>query len=67
MSQKIIVSVDRMGNTKVEAEGFTGGACTDATAAIEQALAGAPGGVERTYKDSWYESQGQHEEQKVGW
>lgn len=66
MSQKIKVSIDRMGNSKVEAEGFVGTSCAEATKVVEQALAGK-GGMERSFKDEWYESEGQHEQQKLGW
>lgn len=66
MSKKIIVTIDKMGNSKVEADGFNGVGCEAATGPIEQALAGGTG-VERTYKDEWHNNEGQHQEQTVGW
>lgn len=53
MSRKIIVRIDALGRPQVEAMGFNGVGCTDATQAIEAALAGS-GGVERVIKPEWY-------------
>ena len=57
MSKIINVKIDPMGNATVEADGFQGQGCEDATSAIEKALAGGSGKVERTYKDEWHESE----------
>ena len=52
MERKIIVTIPQFGAPKVEAIGFDGQGCTDATSAIEKALNSA--GVEnRDYKSEW--------------
>ncbi len=38
--QKIKIEFDRFGNTRVDAVGFAGKGCVEATAYVEQALAG---------------------------
>lgn len=48
-AKKIKVTIDALGNPKVEAEGFLGQGCTQATAPIENALSGG-GGVTRVLK-----------------
>ena len=50
--KKIHVKIDAMGTPTIEAEGFNGMGCTDATAPIERALSGG-GPMERTYKPEW--------------
>ena len=52
MSEKIIVKIDALGNPTVEAEGFQGVACEDATRPIEEILSGA-GGVTKEFKPEW--------------
>jgi NifU-like protein involved in Fe-S cluster formation len=54
--KKIEVVIDPMGNAKVEAFGFQGQGCTDATKAIETALAGGAGQVTREMKPEWHET-----------
>ncbi len=56
MERKITVSISPLGASKIEAHNFSGGACTDATKAIETALAGS-GGVDRVIKPEWYEAE----------
>ena len=54
MSEKRIkVTIDLLGNTKVEAVGFNGCGCTEATAPIERALGGK---ADRTLKDEYHAS-----------
>lgn len=70
MEQKrITVVIDAIGRSTVEAHGFTGGACTDATKAIEQALAGGPGGVTRVFKPEWqaYDDTSNQEQERQSW
>lgn len=55
---QIIVKVSPLGDTKIEAEGFTGTACTEATEALELALAGKKN---TDHKPEYFESAGQHE------
>lgn len=38
--KKIVMTFDKKGETKIEAFGFTGGACLAATKSIEDALGG---------------------------
>ena len=52
MNERIIVKIDALGNPTVEADGFTGTACEDATRPIEEVLAGS-GGVTKEYKPEW--------------
>lgn len=47
------ITIDPLGNPKIEAIGFNGQGCTDATEAIEKALAGGNGKVTREYKPEW--------------
>lgn len=53
MQKKIIVTIDPLANTTVEAEGFNGVGCADATKAIEQAVAGGGGVVTREFKPEY--------------
>lgn len=65
--QKTIkVTIDQLGNPKVEAIGFHGVGCAAATEAIEKALAPGSGGVSREMKPEWHEveTEGQHEEMR---
>lgn len=49
--KRIIVTIDRRGKTKIEAEGFSGTECLDATKELEKAF----GAVEsRTAKTEMY-------------
>lgn len=52
MSKKVEIIIDPLGNPSIEAIGFGGQGCTDATAAIEKALAGS-GQITREYKPEW--------------
>ena len=54
MSKQIIITIDRKGATAIEAEGFTGTSCLDATKSFEDALQGVT--VERENKPEMYES-----------
>ncbi|MET4190657.1 MULTISPECIES: DUF2997 domain-containing protein [unclassified Bradyrhizobium] len=40
---KIVVTINKLGDSKVEVEGETGGRCVEMTASVEAALAGNPG------------------------
>ena len=64
--RKIIVKIDPRGNATVEAQGFNGQGCTDATKAIEQALAGGGGEVTREFKPEWSNEQ-EDQHAQVGW
>lgn len=50
MSRSIEITIDPLGNSKVEAVGFKGVGCEDATKAIEVALTGPGGAVTRQFK-----------------
>lgn len=53
------IIVDKLGDTKIEAEGFTGAACEDATKAVELALAGKS--VHKDHTDDYFAAgEGQH-------
>ena len=51
----ITIVIDPMGNAKVDANNFTGGACVKASEPIEKALAGGDGIVVRSHKDGYHE------------
>lgn len=65
--RKVTVTIDAMGNPKFEAHGFNGQGCEDATRGLEQALSGGSGGVEKTYKDEWYNEADEAEQQHMTW
>lgn len=53
MNKQIKVTIDPIGNSKVEAIGYNGVGCEAATKNVEEALAGGRGGVERVMKPEW--------------
>lgn len=56
MPDKIIkVSIDKLGNTQVTTDGYTGSDCLEATKKLEQALTGSKGDVSREYKPEYYQ------------
>lgn len=63
-SKKIHVTIDALGNPKIEAEGFTGGSCAEATKVIEQALASG-GETTRELKPEWYQQNTSTQEQHI--
>jgi len=65
--KKVVVVIDPMGNTKVEAIGFNGVGCEAATKPIEEALAGAVG-MTRVLKPEWTNSaDAQEDNHEVQW
>lgn len=54
MVERVVVKLPCMGSPKIEAQGFTGTACTDATARMEAALAGS-GDKVTILKDEYHE------------
>ena len=56
MVRQVKVTIDALGNPRIEAIGFGGVGCTETTKLLEDALAGAKGGVTRELKPEWYES-----------
>lgn len=68
MQKEIVVTIDQLGNAVVEAKGFKGKGCTDATAAIEQALSAGGGAVDRVMKPEFNMPGGETGQQvKQGW
>jgi hypothetical protein len=58
MHKTITVKINALGMPTVEANGFQGGSCTDATKAIEKALSPSnEGNTETEFKSSFYESE----------
>lgn len=57
--KKIIVKIDSLGSPTVEAEGFYGVGCVDATKNIEDALTSNPStnSIRRELKSSYYENE----------
>ena len=75
-NRRIIVTIDGMGNPKIEADGFAGMGCVqlnarinciNATAPIEKALPGGAGGVEREMKPEWHQSEETNQSEQVTW
>lgn len=66
MDKKIKVTIDPLGNTVVDAMGFQGQGCADATKAIEQALVGGTGDAERVFKPEWNETEDETHVQEIG-
>jgi hypothetical protein len=67
--RKIKISISPLGAPTIEAQGFNGQGCTDATKAIETALAGGQGGITREMKPEWFNSNdaSQDEQEHVRW
>lgn len=61
--RRIRVKIDPLGKPTVEAVGFLGIGCTDATAPIERALAGGDGTVDRVMKPEWSQTAEEQDEQ----
>lgn len=55
MARQILVRISKYGDTKIDAEGFTGTSCVEATQAIELALGG---GGKRDLKPEYDEPEG---------
>jgi len=63
--KKVKVTIDQMGNPVIEAVGFNGCGCTDATKSIENALGGP---VDRTMKPEYNAGGGTNQQHiKQGW
>ena len=60
MAQKKMINViiDPFGGARVEADGFKGESCKEATEAIENALAAGAGDITSEIKEEWYQSEG---------
>lgn len=67
--RKVVVSIDPIGMVKVEAMGFNGEGCADATKPLEDALASGAGGMTKEMKPEWYASDeaGVEQDQGVEW
>lgn len=55
MTKQIIVRINKFGDTKIDAEGFAGTSCVEATQAIELALGG---GGKRNLKPEYDQPEG---------
>jgi len=55
--RKIKVTIDPLGNTTVDAIGFHGQGCADATKVIEQALMNGAGELESVMKPEWHDTE----------
>ena len=64
---KIKVTIDHLGRPRIEAEGFVGTSCTQATAGIEKALAGNNGATATVLKPEYYETETQEQTLTQGW
>lgn len=65
MNKQIKVTVDAIGNSKVEALGFNGVGCEAATKSVEDALAGGKG-MTRVLKPEWQNPATEEETQQQG-
>lgn len=52
MTKEIKITIDPLGNPVIDAVGFNGQGCAEATQAIEEALAGSTE-VDKVYKPEW--------------
>lgn len=64
--RQIKVTIDAIGNSKVEALGYNGVGCEAATKSVEEALAGGKGGVERVMKPEWLNPETEQETAQQG-
>lgn len=66
--RKIVITIDPLGNPRIEAQNFHGQGCAAATESIEKALAG-DGGADRVFKPEWNEYGDAHTDgqQHVQW
>lgn len=67
--KQIKITIDPMGVPKVDAIGFKGANCADATKVIEKALAGGAGEMSQVMKPEWHETEDivQVAEVNAGW
>lgn len=65
--KKITIKIDPLGNPTVEAHGFNGVGCEDATRTLEEALAGGDGNMTRVIKDEWSNADTEVAEEQVKW
>jgi len=67
--KKIKIVIDSLGNASVEAVGFHGQGCKDATKVIEEALARGSGDMEVTKHPEWHETEDENvvHEISTGW
>lgn len=63
--RKIKIKIDPMGTPTIEAEGFTGTSCSEATAGIERALGG--GLDARDLKPEYYSGGDNQQENHISW
>lgn len=64
--KKIKITIDGLGNPKIEAEGFAGEDCTAATSGLEAALSGT-NGADRTLKPEYYTEGGEDQQVHQSW
>jgi len=53
MSRKLTITISPMAEINIDAVGFTGTDCTEATKGIERAVGADPDAVNRTYKPDY--------------
>ena len=63
---KIIVTVDRTGNAKVEAEGYVGNACDIATRSYELVLTGGGSKTDRQDKPEFFATHTEFDQNENG-
>lgn len=65
--KKIAVTIDKLGRPSVEAIGFNGVGCTEATKSIEEALAGGNGVEVREFKPEFHNVETEGETETLHW
>ncbi len=65
--RQIEIVIDPLGRPSIEAIGFKGQNCAEATKGLEAALSAGDGTMSRDYKDSWHETEDTVEQQEQGW
>lgn len=64
---EIKVTISPLGLAKVDAQGFTGTSCADATKGIENALSGGEVSSSRVLKTEWYEQEQEQATEGIKW
>ncbi len=51
--KRLVITISPVGTPRIEAEGFNGQGCAEASKHIEDALAGGSGEIDKVLKEEW--------------